>query len=159
MERIFDLVCDSTNNTQEGYYIFGHSAGSQFVHRMLLFSSEMHAALAIAANAGSYTMPTVAIDYPDALQGSPIDDQKLVERLNRPLVVLLGSEDTDPDDSSLPRRTGAMAQGPHRVARGELFFRTAQQQTERLQQRFRWTLQPVPRVGHHNSRMAPPQPA
>lgn len=84
-----------------------------------------------------------------------VADEEWKGRLSRPLVVLLGSEDTDPEDSSLPRRPGAMAQGPHRVARGDRFFRTAEAEAERLGISLGWQKRGVPGVGHDNKRMAP----
>lgn len=155
VEGIFDQVREVTGSEAEGYYIFGHSAGSQFVHRMAIFKSQMRAKLAIAANAGSYTMPTRGVAYPYGLGGVEMDDEEWKGRLSRPLVVLLGSEDTDPEDSSLPRRPGAMAQGPHRVARGDRFFRTAEAEAERLGISLGWQKRGVPGVGHDNKRMAP----
>lgn len=48
-----------------------------------------------------------------------------------------------------------MAQGPHRVARGELFFETARKRAEDIGCRLNWSLTMVPDVGHDNGRMAP----
>jgi poly(3-hydroxybutyrate) depolymerase len=155
IERLFDHVREQAGSRRERYYLFGHSAGSQFVHRMLLFMPQVRVELAIAANAGSYTLPTHEVAYPYGLKDSPLAPEHLAERLSRPMVVLLGSEDTDPEDRSLPRAKGAMAQGPHRVARGELFFETARNQADELGCRLNWSLTMVPGVGHNNARMAP----
>jgi hypothetical protein len=118
-------------------------------------ASQMRAELVIAGNAGSYTLPTAAVRYPFGLGGTAIDDDALAERLSRRLVVLLGENDHDPNSSSLPKTAGAQAQGPHRVARGKLFFRTAEQQAQRLGCPLTWTLQMVPGVAHDNTKMAP----
>lgn len=155
IERIFDRVRQDSGSRRETYYIFGHSAGSQFVHRMLLFKPQVRVELALAANAGSYTLPTYDVAYPYGLKGAPVTREQLAERMGRPMAVLLGAEDTNPEDSTLPRTSGAMAQGPHRLARGELFFATAQRQAEALACRLNWTLTTVPGVGHNNARMAP----
>ena len=155
IEQIFDHLRQLTGSSRQGYAMFGHSAGSQFAHRMSLFATEMRAELIVAANAGSYTLPTFEVAYPYGLGGTPLDDAALAERLSRPLLVLLGTADNDPNSSSLPRSAGARAQGPHRVSRGELFYQTAQRQAERLGISLSWTKQMVPGVGHDNKKMAP----
>jgi pimeloyl-ACP methyl ester carboxylesterase len=58
IEHLFDFVKKATGNTSERYHIYGHSAGGQFVHRMVLFLPEARYATAVTANAGWYTMPT-----------------------------------------------------------------------------------------------------
>ena len=155
VERVFDHVRRDVGSTRETYYLFGHSAGSQFVHRMLLFSASPRVELAFAANAGSYTMPTHDVEYPYGLGGSPVQPQDLGERFARPLVVLLGENDRNPDDPSLPTQPGAQAQGPHRLARGELFFSTAEREARRCGAALNWQLVKVPKAGHSNVQMAP----
>jgi poly(3-hydroxybutyrate) depolymerase len=155
IERLFDHVGRETGSSRETYYIFGHSAGSQFVHRMLLLKPEVRVERAFAANAGSYTLPSFEVAYPYGLKGAPLEEEDLAERLARPLVVLLGEKDNDPGSSSLPRAAGAQAQGPHRVARGELFFETARRQAEERGCPLHWTLTRVPGVAHDNAGMAP----
>src|SRR3546814_7519134 len=95
--------------------------------------------IAISANAGSYTMPVVDVDYPFGLRGAPVDEAGLKRALAMPLVVLLGTADNDPHHHSLPDQPEAMAQGPYRLARGKKFFATAQDQAQRLQTPFNWT--------------------
>ena len=51
-------------NTSADYYLFGHSAGAQFVHRLLLMVPDGRYAALVAANAGWYTVPDKSIDYP-----------------------------------------------------------------------------------------------
>src|SRR3546814_9157712 len=71
--------------------------------------------IAISANAGSYTMPVVDVDYPFGLRGAPVDEAGLKRALAMPLVVLLGTADNDPHHPSLPDQPEAMAQGPYRL--------------------------------------------
>jgi hypothetical protein len=135
--------------------MFGHSAGSQFVHRMVLFKPGARIAKAVAANAGSYTMPTLDFRFPFGLAGTQTTEAHLARALRVPLVVLLGEKDTDPRDELLPREPEAMLQGEHRFVRGQTFYRAAQSVAERLKADWRWTLSTVPEVGHDNALMAP----
>ena len=47
--------------------LFGHSAGGQFVHRMLSFGFRDRVAVAVSANAGTYAMPDLSTPWPFGL--------------------------------------------------------------------------------------------
>jgi hypothetical protein len=99
-------------------------------------------------------MPDRAIGFPFGLGNTSVTDAMLARALARPVTVLLGSEDIDPNHPALPRQPGAMAQGPHRLARGMLFFAKAREAATRLGVRFTWRLETVPGIAHDNSGMA-----
>lgn len=155
VEHLFDHLLKSTGSRRASYYMFGHSAGSQFVHRMVFLKPSARIARAVAANAGSYTMPRDDIRYPFGLGGTKLTEASLAKAFGVPLVVLLGEEDTDPNDELLPRDRDAKTQGEHRFARGQTFFHAAQAAAKKLQTRFAWKLATVPGVGHDNALMAP----
>lgn len=158
LERIFDDVLKRTGSKNTGYYLYGHSAGGQFVHRFMLLTAQNRCLRAVAANAGYYTLPTRTGNppYPFSLAGVPpiMDDrQKAVFR--RELIVLLGEADTDSKDPDLYHSPEADAQGMYRFARGKYFFASAQKEATRLGVLLAWKLQTVPGVGHSNEKMAP----
>lgn len=155
MEQLFSDVVSREHLACERYCIFGHSAGGQFVHRMVLFSPENRIALAVAANAGWYTLPDRSRAMPYGLEKAACDDQSLTRSFAMPLCVLLGDADTDPMHPLLNHSPGAEEQGPHRLARGRNFYDTAQREAGRLNAPFRWTLTTVPGVAHSNGQMAP----
>jgi poly(3-hydroxybutyrate) depolymerase len=154
IDKIHAEIRRRTGATRERYSLYGHSAGAQFTHRFLLLAKAANADLIITANAGSYTMPVRDIAFPFGLGGVTVDDADLRRAFARTVIVLLGDRDIDPDHPSLPRQDGAMAQGPHRFARGELFFNTARARAAELGAPFNWRLVPVPGVGHVNAGMA-----
>jgi poly(3-hydroxybutyrate) depolymerase len=154
IEPIFDLVKKATGNRSQRYLLFGHSAGSQFVHRFLYFEPEARVGKAIAANAGWWTLPDPAIKFPYGLQGSVVDEAALKVMLQRPLIVLLGTADVDPDDKNLRKSPEAMAQGPNRFTRGHTFFNAGKKRAETLKVPFGWRLETAPNVGHSDSGMA-----
>lgn len=133
---------------------YGHSAGAQFLHRFLLLCGAPGAGRMVAANAGFYTMPTLDIAWPYGLGGVG-DAAVLRGALTRPLTVLLGERDTDPNHRLLRRTPEAMAQGPFRFARGQAFFAAGRQAGERLGVRCAWNMAMVPGVAHSNAGMAP----
>jgi hypothetical protein len=75
--------------------------------------------------------------------------------IQRPLTVLLGEEDTDPEHASLRRTPEALAQGAHRFARGQAFFAAGQAASQQLGTSFAWRLETVPGADHDNRLMAP----
>jgi hypothetical protein len=154
VEDLFEAVRRANGLTARQYDIYGHSAGAQFVHRMLFLKPSARIRTAVSANAGSYTMPDTAAAYPYGLSGAPVATGGLAAALGKRLVVLLGADDTDPHHRSLPRAPEAMQQGPHRYARGQAFFARARESAARLEAPLNWTLATVPGVGHSNALMA-----
>lgn len=154
LEPLFDRVRALTGTRVEGYDLYGHSAGAQFVHRYLLFTRHTRVARAVVANAGWYTMPVDSVDFPYGLAGTDIAASALREALERPVAVLLGTGDTDTQHSSLRRTPEAMAQGPHRLARGEAFFAAGRRAARRAGLAFGWQLVLVDGAVHDNAMMA-----
>lgn len=155
IDPLFEQVRHLTGSRVQTFAIYGHSAGAQFTHRYVLLTQDPLVGIAISANAGSYTMPVLDIDYPYGLRGAPVDEAGLKRALAMPLVVLLGTADIDPNHRELPRDPEAMAQGPYRLARGNTFYATAKAAADRLHTPFNWTLQFAPGVAHSDRDMAP----
>jgi poly(3-hydroxybutyrate) depolymerase len=154
IEPLFDDVRQRFGTTATRYSIYGHSAGAQFVHRFVQFMPEARIDQAIAANAGWYTMPDPATEFPYGLDGAPVDDAALTAALGKRLTVLLGTADTDPNAPNLRKTPEAEAQGPHRFARGQRFFEIGKQAAAAKASRFGWQVVTVPDVGHSNGKMA-----
>jgi poly(3-hydroxybutyrate) depolymerase len=154
IEPIFDTVKAATGNQSERYFLYGHSAGSQFVHRFLYFEPEARVAGAVSANAGWWTMPDPGIAFPYGLRGSGVDDAALKTMLQRPLIVLLGTADTDPADENLRKTPQAEAQGPNRLVRGHTFFDSGKHRAEALHVPFGWQLATAPGIAHTDAGMA-----
>jgi poly(3-hydroxybutyrate) depolymerase len=154
IDRVVEAVRARSGAVRPRYALFGHSAGAKFVHRYLLMAQATNADSIITANAGSYTMPVRDAAFPWGLGGTAVGDAELARALARPVVVLLGEQDTDPNHPSLPRDPEAQAQGPHRFARGQAFFAAAQAASARLGVPLAWRLRTVPSVGHSNGGMA-----
>lgn len=155
IERIFDTVRKDNGFTATTYDIYGHSAGAQFVHRLAFLIPEARYRVAVAANAGWYTMPEFDIAYPYGLAGSPATASTLSAVLGRKLVVLLGDWDIDPNHRDLRRTPEANLQGEHRYARGHAFFARAKAASAALGVPFNWELHTAPGVAHSNARMTP----
>ena len=155
IEPLFDTVRARTGTRVERYDLYGHSAGAQFVHRFVMFMPATRLGRAVAANAGWYTMPDAGASFPYGLSGAGVSDDDLARALQRPLVILLGTADTDPQHPSLRRTPEAMKQGPHRLARGETFMARAGAAAVRLGVETRWNLAYVAGSAHDNATMTP----
>ena len=154
LEPIFEEVKRSTGNRSESYWLYGHSAGAQFVHRYLYFMPKAHVTAAVAANAGWWTMPDPAVAFPYGLHRSAVSVVGLKTMLQRKLTILLGTADTDPNDENLQRSPEAMVQGVHRFARGHTFFEAGQKRAAALGIPLGWQLSTAPGIAHSDSGMA-----
>lgn len=154
VEHLFDAIKAATANASPLYYLYGHSEGGQFVHRLVLLLPEARYARAIAANPGWYTMPAFGTKYPYGLGGSPATRASLEKSLARDLVIMLGELDRDPGHAQLRRTPGAMAQGAHRYERGESFYREARNRAAESGVAFGWRLRAVPGAAHENRKMS-----
>ena len=67
VENIFDHVNNVNGLSLDGYHIFGHSAGGQFVQRMVAMKPKSRIKKAIAANAGTYSFMDEMVAYPYGL--------------------------------------------------------------------------------------------
>jgi pimeloyl-ACP methyl ester carboxylesterase len=155
IEHLFDEMRDG----QKDYRIFGHSAGAQFVHRMMFLLPENRAAAAVVANAGWYMMPEwrsdkAAAKWPHSFVGSPAGEKELRQALGRRVYVLLGEADTKTDDPDLDKSEGSMKQGANRLERGENFFGAATGAAAALGVKLGWELSYVPGAGHEGSKMS-----
>jgi poly(3-hydroxybutyrate) depolymerase len=155
IEKLFDHVKTLTESKAEKYYLYGHSAGGQFVQRFVLFMPEARYARAIAANPGYYTFPIQNVNYPYGLKGTPVANQLDPVVFARDFVLLLGAEDTNQGDPNLRKTPEADAQGLTRFARGINYFQTATRVAETAHVKFNWRLVTVAGVGHSNTKMAP----
>jgi len=139
---------------RERAHVFGHSAGGQFLHRLL--STQDHAFIesAVAGNPGWYTLPTFDKAFPEGMGGIGLDEGHLRRLLAFPLVILAGEGDVATDDPNLPGGEAALRQGPHRFARASFYVEAGREAAERLGAPFAWRLERVPLIGHDGCAMS-----
>jgi hypothetical protein len=154
IEPIFDAMRSVEGLTAGRYWLFGHSAGAQFVHRFAMLGLGKRMASAISANAGSYMLPTTQVHWPFGVDGAPGGKFDFARALASPMIVLLGDADVDPNHSSLPHQPEADAQGPHRFARGQKFYADARAAAAKADVKFAWSCAIAPGVAHENGKMA-----
>lgn len=156
IEPLFDDIKKRTGNRSKEYALYGFSAGSQFVHRFLMFSPDNRVSRAIAAAAGTYTMPEESIAYSYGLKNTHIRTKDIHNVLQKDLTILVGEADTVLSRSDLVKTPAANRQGRDRVARGQEFYRQAKELAKRESLPFNWKFGLVPHAGHTQSQLAEP---
>jgi poly(3-hydroxybutyrate) depolymerase len=144
IERVFDRVRNELRLDAESYDILGHSAGGQFVHRLVLFAPQSRFRRAVASSPGRYALPTMSAHFPYGFKGSAMDSSILARAFLRDFVLVLGDRDT----SDRVREAEAMAQGGNRFARGLRFFATATEEANVLKVPLAWRLRIVHGADH-----------
>jgi hypothetical protein len=148
IDRLFAHVRGSIDSNRRSFGLFGNSAGAQYVLRYLALTESPAVEAAVAANCGVYMLPDLAVEYPIGMGGLDLDDAHLRRYFGRRLVILLGDADTDPSAPDLPRMDYAMAQGPHRLARGLWYFEHCTKFADSLGVHLGWRLEIARGAGH-----------
>ena len=151
VENIFDHIKSANDITNDQYDIFGHSAGGQFVHRMVMLMPESRIGTAIAANSGFYTLPNENIEFPYGTQKIDINLQK---SYNKRLIILLGELDNNPSLGTFRTTNLAMEQGAHRLERGTTFFNSNKKLTNKNNWSYNWKIDTIKNVGHNYKKMS-----
>ncbi|MBN9527410.1 MAG: alpha/beta hydrolase [Alphaproteobacteria bacterium] len=152
--RILAALRQAGAVTQAKVRIFGHSAGGQFVHRLLATQADPPFAVAFAANSGWYTLPTLERRFPEGLGGIGLGETALVRWLAWPMVIFAGDQDVLTDDPSLPAQAEALAQGPMRFARAHFMLDFARREAARRRVPCNWQIVVVPGIGHDGGAMS-----
>lgn len=149
-DRVFGLLKRATGSDQVGYDMFGHSAGGQILHRLVLFHPHSRAQRIIAANAGFYTLPNLDLPMIVGMAGSGVSEATLAQAFSRPLTLLLGEADNgDAAGGTILHTPLVDQQGLGRLDRGRYFFAQAEQRARAMNVPLAWRLRTVPGVGHN----------
>jgi poly(3-hydroxybutyrate) depolymerase len=152
--RLFDALRAQGITTRARYGLFGHSAGGQFVHRMLSFGFRDRVGLAVCANAGTYAMPDLDIAWPFGLGHSEVSRDTLRDLLEFPITVMAGTGDTKTTGRFFPKGPRSLRQGATRYERAHNYVRNGHAAAEALGTQCRWTVIDVPDVGHDGRDMS-----
>jgi poly(3-hydroxybutyrate) depolymerase len=146
IEGLFDFVKQEKELKAEAYCILGHSAGAQFVHRMVIFMPEARFSLAISNGAGDYTAPVFDKVFHGGLMGTGATEESLKKSFAKDMIVMMGAKDLM---SKIMPKEGQFHEYD-RVWRAKIFFKTAKTEAEKLQAIFKWRFMLVPDADHNN---------
>jgi thioesterase domain-containing protein len=130
------------------YALLGHSAGGQFLSRVVAFAP-VAATRIVIADPSTWVLPSLDTPAPYGFGGvyDPAQGEAALRRyLAAPVTVLLGQEDTG--SHNLATGDAAEAQGGTRVERGQNTFAQAEATARAHGWTFNWRLALVPGVGH-----------
>jgi len=152
--RLVDDLKTSGVLADQALYLFGHSAGGQFVHRLMSVLTPGVFTQVVAGNPGWYTLPLLELPFPEGLGGTPATVDSLARLFASPLTILAGDQDTVTNDPNLPSEPAALRQGSHRYARALNYYATARAEATRRGLPFHWQLHTVGGIGHDGKAMS-----
>lgn len=152
--RVFAALRAAGITTRAKAHNFGHSAGGQFLHRLLSTEPTDVFEAATVGNPGWYTLPTLDQPFAVGLGGIGVTESDLLRLLAFPMTILAGEQDTEMSEPSLPSHRAAAAQGPHRFARAQFYVEAGRAEASRRGVPFGWRLITVPRIGHDGAAMS-----
>ena len=157
--RLFEALRTAGVTRQAGYGLFGHSAGGQYVHRLLSLGFRDKVVAAVTANAGTYAMPDLSVDFPYGLGstgegGTGVDEEGVRVLLRFRLTVMAGTADIDNTSANFPKEPQAMLQGATRHERAHRYIANAREAAVRRGFPCAWTIIDVPDVAHDGERMS-----
>ena len=131
-------------------WLFGHSAGGQFLSRAAAFDAPDGIERIVVANPSSYVLPSLQERAPYGLAGiysGETEEQALASYLAQPLTLYLGGRDTG--KRHLDKHPAARRQGKNRLQRGLHIYEQGRVAAQHLGVPFGWKLVVAPDVGHN----------
>jgi hypothetical protein len=135
-------------------YLFGHSAGAQFLSRVAAFADLDNVRRIVIANPSSHVSADSNEPAPYGLGGVFSDaeaERRLRQYLELPITIFLGERDTG--GYRLHNSPAARRQGDNRLSRGLNVYRQAAKMADLLGSPFNWRLVTAPTVGHSGAGM------
>lgn len=144
IEHLFDHLRERWSLASTSYDIIGHSAGGQFVQRLVLFVPRARFRRAVASGPGTLAFPDETVSAPYGLGGVDLTSEDLARSLSRDFVLLVGERDI----TEGPRPAPVRAHGKSRVSRAFRLFAAAHEAAVALGVPLRWRLRVVPGLDH-----------
>ncbi len=154
LHALIEQARQRVSNRNARMYLFGHSAGGQFLSRIAAYSPLLDVDRIIIANPSVYVSPLLSEKAPNGFAGVFSAEQaqyRLKTYLELPIVIYLGQQDTG--DKNLVTNKAAMKQGENRLQRGRNIFNMAKRVALENGWAFNWRLIEVPGIGHSSRGM------
>lgn len=147
-DAIFEDVRRKNLLSQTQYDAVGHSAGAQFLHRLLMYQINHRIRRAVVSAAGWYNLPDTSMAFPHGLRYSPYQMPTLESLFTTPHILQVGLLDNNPNSSALRRDSITDLQGLHRLARAQNYHRLCSLWSLENNRPFAWTLRLIPNLDH-----------
>lgn len=147
-DDLLDWARQQEGQPQAALYLFGHSAGAQFLSRVAAYALPDDVRRIVLANPSTYVVPSSDEPVPYGYGGLPDAPAQhwMRDYLAAPITIYLGDEDTGGED--LTMTDAAIRQGRNRRDRGEQIFQRARMVAQDHGWPFNWTLVHADDVGH-----------
>jgi len=149
--KIIDFVKLRVPSKRNDVSFIGHSAGAQFLHRLLLFMPELQVDKAVVSAAGWYTLPDESVVFPYGIEATSLQRPNVTQFFARRILVQVGQLDNDPNAPFLRRNAPSDLQGTNRLERAQYFFERSRQLAQNQQSAFVWSFHPIPGLNHNYS--------
>ncbi|TVQ76140.1 MAG: hypothetical protein EA358_09995 [Flavobacteriales bacterium] len=146
--HLFEFVKQRTPSEVAKFHSIGHSAGAQFLHRLLLFVPDLPVASAVLSASGWYTLPSDEFDFPYGVGITPIGVNEQRAFFNTRIIVQVGSGDNDPAAPLLRRNARVDLQGTNRLSRAIFFHDFSKSIALDQSYEFKWELIVAPGLDH-----------
>jgi pimeloyl-ACP methyl ester carboxylesterase len=148
VDDLLDWARDQEGRPEARGFLFGHSAGGQFLSRVAAYALPEHVERIVIANPSTYVMPSTEEDVPYGFGGLPEGTARewLQTYLAAPVTIYLGLEDTGDEDLTMTE--AAQRQGENRLERGQHVFDEARRVADENGWDFNWQLVYAEDVGH-----------
>lgn len=127
-----------TGGPDKPVFLFGHSAGGQFVSRVAAYAPFPGVQRYVVANPSTHVWPSLDESVPYGFGLFPDADAALKNYLNQPVTIYLGSRDTG--SRLLTRTSAAVRQGENRLDRGQKTFKAARALARGKGWNFNWKM-------------------
>lgn len=154
VEPLFDYVKTQIGNTNNSYNMFGHSAGAQFAHRLMMFKPNNRAMSTVISAAGWYTFPDETVDFPYGFDNSILQNSPINLLLSKDITVQIGENDNNPNAAGLRRNDIVDLQGTNRLDRAVNFYDFCEERAQILNVDFNWSFSLRPNADHDYSSAA-----
>lgn len=153
IDEIYIELIEKLNLKPTGYTIFGHSSGSQFVHRFLMFGNSQYCKKYLCANAGLYTFFDETKNYPYGIKNLETFQKRINESLEKDVFILVGEKDIKSKYlNSLPMD---MEEGKTRYERAINYFDSVINYAKKHNIKTNWKFVSMPNVHHKSKEVLP----
>lgn len=147
-DAVFEDVRRKNFLSQTHYDAIGHSAGAQFLHRLLMYQANHRITRAVVSAAGWYNLPDSGLAFPHGLRHTPYQSSTLASLFSTPHILQVGLLDNNPNSSTLRHDSLTDLQGLHRLARAQSYHRICSLWSLANNQPYAWSLHPIPNLDH-----------
>ncbi len=141
---LFDFFQSKLNLSTVSYRLYGHSKGSEFVQRYLLFGNDTRIDKVAMANSGFYTFVNDQIAFPFGTKNMNLSNQRIEWFMRLKGGIFLNDTSAKKVDNTLIKTRKAKKQGKDRLDRGINFFNDLTILGVERDLPFRWRYQLVP---------------